>query len=112
MEYDAADKKTDQEDPCFIYLQGTDLENVESIKYLGVTITSDLRWNIHVSNVCTKANRTLGFLRRNLYSFPQEIKEAAYKGLVRPVLDYGSSVWDPPGRIRKGAKARCQICDR
>ena len=76
-------------------LEGTNLENVESIKYLGVTITSDLRWNTHVSNVCTKANRTLGFLRRNLYSCPQEVKEAAYKGLVRPVLDYGSSVWDP-----------------
>ena len=68
-------------------LEGTNLENVESIKYLGVTITSDLRWNTHVSNVCTKANRTLGFLRRNLYSCPQEVKEAAYKGLVRPVLD-------------------------
>ena len=77
-------------------LEETDLENVESIKYLGVTITTDLRWNTHVSNVCTKANRTLGFLRRNLYSCPQEVKEAAYKGLVRPVLDYGSSVWDPP----------------
>ena len=50
-------------------LEGTDLENVESIKYLGVTITSDLRWNTHVSNVCTKANRTLGFLRKNLYYF-------------------------------------------
>ena len=45
------------------------------------------------------ANRTLGFLRRNLYSCPQEVKEAAYKGLVRPVLDYGSSVWDPPGIV-------------
>ena len=78
-------------------LEGTNLENVESIKYLGVTITSDLRWNTHVSNVCTKANRTLGFLRRNLYSCPKEVKEAAYKGLMRPVLDYGSSVWDPPG---------------
>ena len=77
-------------------LEGTDLENVESIKYLGVTITSDLRWNSHISNVCTKANRTLGFLRRNLYSCHQEVKEAAYKGLVRQVLDYGSSVWDPP----------------
>ena len=75
--------------------EGTDLEKVESIKYLGVTITSYLRWNAHVSNVCTKANRTLGFLRRNLYSCPQEVKETAYKGLVRPVLDYGSSVWDP-----------------
>ena len=80
-------------------LEGTDLENVESIKYLGVTITSDLRWNTHVSNVCTKANRTLGFLKRNFYSCPQEVKEAAYKGLVRPVLDYGSSVWDPPSVV-------------
>ena len=76
-------------------LEGTDLENVESIKYVGVTITSDT----HISNVCTKANRTLGFLRRSLYSCPQEVKEAAYKGLVRPVLDYGSSVWEPPGVV-------------
>ena len=80
-------------------LEGTDLENVGSIKYLGVTITNELRWNTHVSNVCTKDNRTLGFLRRNLYFCPQEVKEAAYKGLVRPVLDYGSSVWDPPGVV-------------
>ena len=33
------------------------------------------------------------------WSCPQEVKEAAYKGLVRPVLDYGSSVWDPPGVV-------------
>ena len=56
---------------------------------------------IHVSNICTKANRTLGFLRRNLYACPQEVKEAAYKGLVHPVLDpvqeYSGSVWDPLG---------------
>ena len=76
-------------------LEGTVLENVESIKYLGVTITSDLKWNAHISNVCTKANRTLGFLRRNLFSYPQDVKEAAYKSLVRPILEYGSSVWDP-----------------
>ena len=76
-------------------LEGTVLENVESIKYLGVTITNDLKWNTHISNVCTKANRNLGFLRRNLYSCFPDVKEAAYKGRVRPVLEYGSSVWDP-----------------
>ena len=43
-------------------LARTVLENVEKIKYLGVTITNDLKWNIHVSNICTKANRTFGFL--------------------------------------------------
>ena len=76
-------------------LEGTVLENVDSIKYLGVTITSDLKWNSHIRNVCSKANRTLGFLRRNLFSCPQDVKEAAYKSMVRPILEYGSTVWDP-----------------
>ena len=60
MQYDANNNETDKKDPCFIY---SVLENVESIKYLGVTITNDLRWNTHASNICSKANRTLGFLR-------------------------------------------------
>ena len=36
-----------------------------------------------VANICTKANRTLGFLKRKLYSYPQEVKAAAYKGLCQ-----------------------------
>ena len=76
-------------------VDGTVLENLDHIKYLGVTITFNLRWNTHISNVYTKANITLGFLRRTLVSCPQDVKEAAYKGMVRPILDYGSSVWDP-----------------
>ena len=65
------------------------------MKYLGVTITNDLKWNTRVSNIYTKANRTLGFLRRNLAACPRDVKESAYKGLVRPILEFGSSVWDP-----------------
>ena len=76
-------------------LEGTALENVDNIKYLGVTITNDLKWNMHISNICTKPNRTLGFLRRTLFSCLQNVKEAAYKGMVCPILEYGSSVWDP-----------------
>ena len=57
-------------------LEGTVLQNVDKIKYLGVTITEDLKWkpHHHDSNICTKANRTLGFLRRNLYPCPQDVK--------------------------------------
>ena len=83
-------------------LEGTVLENVDNIKYLGVTISKDLKWNTHVSNVCTKANRNLGFLRRNLSSCPpppQDVKGTAYKGLVRPVLEYASPVWAPHGIV-------------
>ena len=45
-----------------------------------------------------------------------QVKEAAYKGLVCPVLEYGSSVWDPPGVVLQeeleSAKSRTQIRDR
>ena len=45
---------------------------------------------------------------------PQEVKKAAYIGLVCPVLDYGSLIWDPPppprcsspGRIRESMQKR------
>ena len=77
MQHGAADKKSIKIQASYT-LEGTVLENVESIKYLGVTITSDLKWNSHIRNVCSKANRTHGFLRRNLFSCPQVVKEAAY----------------------------------
>ena len=71
-------KKLTNKSQASYTLEGTVLENVESIKCLGVTITNDLKWMTHIINICTKVNRTLGFLRRNLYSCPQDVKEAAY----------------------------------
>ena len=66
--------------------EGTVLENVDNVKYLGVIISKDLKWNTHVINVCTKTNKTLGFLKYNLLSCPKDVKRTAFKGLVRPVL--------------------------
>ena len=63
-------------------LEGAVLENMDDIKYLGVTITNDLKWNTHTSSICTKANSTLGFLRQTLFSCPQNVKKVAYKGMV------------------------------
>ena len=53
-------KEADEKGPCFIYFGGNGPRKYRSIKYLGVTITNDLRWNTHVGNICTKANRTIG----------------------------------------------------
>ena len=79
------------------------LANVTSAKYLGVTIAQDLDWDLHVHNITTKANRTLGFLRRNLKVNNIRLKEIAYKAMVRPTLEYACTVWDPykEGQIRK-----------
>ena len=40
-------------------LEGTVLENVDNIKYLGVTISKDLKWNTHVSETNLVAFRAV-----------------------------------------------------
>ena len=79
----------------FYQLDNTILQQVSSNPYLGITISEDLQWSTHINNICKKANSTLGFLRRNLKNCPHECRKLAYTTLVRPILEYGSSVWDP-----------------
>jgi len=71
------------------------LTPVDSHPYLGVHISNKLNWNNHIQKMCAKANRSLGFIRRNLYSCNQSTKLQAYTSLVRPLLEYSSAVWDP-----------------
>ena len=47
------------------------LEQVQSAKYLGLTITDNLDWGQHVSEISCKATKTMGFLRRNLALAPK-----------------------------------------
>ena len=69
-------------------LKGEDLVFLDSIKYLGVTITNNLHWGKHIEEVCAKAYRILGLLKRNLSACTKVVKLQGYKGLVRQVLKY------------------------
>ena len=71
------------------------LENVDQNPYLGVLFTNTLKWDTHINNILAKANKSLGFLRRNISKFPEEIKKRAYQAIVTPNVEYASSAWDP-----------------
>ena len=71
------------------------LWNVNEARYLGVIIDSKLNFNKQIDSVCKKANSTLAFLKRNLYSCKHEIKSDAYLIYVRPVLEYAVCSWAP-----------------
>ena len=59
------------------------------------TTKNDLRWNSHVENIVVKANKSLGFVRRNLYPCSENTKHSANVTIVRPNLEYTTAVWDP-----------------
>lgn len=88
---------TTKKQPVHFYynMHGHILESVKTAKYLGITLSSDLKWNTHIQQTVAKANRSLSFIRRNLKVNSKTIKERAYQTLVRPKLEYCCTVWDP-----------------
>ena len=63
------------------------LESVGGFKYLGVEISSNLTFNNHIQKICTSANRSIGFIKRNIRTKSPAIREMAYKTLVRPLVE-------------------------
>lgn len=82
------------------YVDGRKLSPVINHPYLGVMLSNDLKWNSHVNNIVAKANRSLGFVKRNLYSCPETTKRSGYVTIVRPTLEYATTV-DPYRQVKQ-----------
>ena len=66
-----------------------------SVKYLGVTISSNLTWSEHIKSTCKKAKQWLGFIHRYLGQSPPNVRHQIYRATVLPKLEYCCAVWDP-----------------
>ena len=76
-------------------MHNQELESVDAVKYLGVTISKDLSWNTLINDITSTAYRTLGFVKRNVVTKNKDIKTMAYNSLVSPQIEYASAVWSP-----------------
>ena len=63
--------------------------------YLGITIHQNVKWPNHINRILSKANSVLWFFQHNLKPANHDLKELAYISLVRSILEYSSTVWDP-----------------
>ena len=73
----------------------THLEDIQSDKYLGVVLDNRLSFNKHTDEISKKATNLLNLCRRNLHMCHENIKETAYKAIIRPHLEYASPSWNP-----------------
>ena len=91
-----------------IILNGHRVEQVRSFILLGVSISEGLSWSGHINQVCSRSRCLLGFLYRSFGVARPPCLAKLYKALVLPVLDYCSTVWDPPHRVHQVALERVQ----
>ena len=78
---------------CELSLSNDPIEQTTSLKYLGVTIDQDLRYDVYIKELINKLNRALGVLRRAAYYVNQTTRVTLFNTLVLPYIDYCSTVW-------------------
>ena len=72
------------------------------MKDLGITFSSNGKFDTHISNITNKAFRTLGFINRSFKNFYNPLTYITlFNSLVRPTLEYASPVWSPYTQTNK-----------
>ena len=80
-------------DPFVILLNGTALEQTDSIKYLGIYIDKNLAWNEHINAVCNKVSKNIGILCKLRHYVDIDTLRSVYFSLIFPYLQYGALTW-------------------
>ena len=72
------------------------LQRVQEVKDLGVTTSSNLSWELHVTRIVLKPNRMLDLLKRTCPLITDiKVRRTLYLSLVKSQLSYATVVWSP-----------------
>jgi hypothetical protein len=70
------------------------INRVDSAGILGITLQSNMKWNVHVENIIKKASKRLYILRLLRRSNANnETLITVYCTVIRPILEYACRVW-------------------
>ena len=79
--------------PPNLEFDNTMLTPSESHKHLGVTLSNNCKWTIHINNIILSATKLLGIIRKIKYTIRGRAFNQIYISFIRPRLEYASSVW-------------------
>jgi len=84
-------------------IQGRQLDTMKTTRNFGVQISSTLKSADHCHESYCKANQLLGLTKKTIKHRNPALMVRLYKSLVRPHLEYYSSVWSPHYRKKQDA---------
>ena len=71
------------------------LDTVHEEVDLGVTVDDQLKFSKHIDTKISKANKLLGLKRHTFKFLTADTLTLLYKSLIRPHVEYATSVWSP-----------------
>ena len=75
-------------------IDGSEVEQVESFKFLAIHVSSDLTWSALVRHCVTKAQRRLFFLRRlRGFGLDRQVLVKFYHTVIESVLSLSITIW-------------------
>ncbi len=75
-------------------IMNSSVTTVESFRFLGTTISQDLKWDNHINSIVKKAQQGLYFLRQlRKFNLPQELLKQFYSAIIESVLCTSITVW-------------------
>ena len=63
------------------------------VKLLGITLDNNLKFDKHVSNICSRANRKLGALKSVATFLPSKKRRILFKAFIESQFKYCPLVW-------------------
>ena len=77
-----------------LYFNGVQVTQQSEHKHLGVVLSDDLKWTKHINYIVGKALQKIGALYRQSSKLSRSQIESIYLSMIRPVLEYGSILFD------------------
>ena len=71
------------------------LRSSDCEKDIGIHVDEHLSFDTHINYIANKANRVLAITRKSFEFMDIQTFKYLYKGLIRPQLEYATSVWHP-----------------
>ena len=88
---------------------GIDIDKSEFVSDLGVCMSQDGHFKIHIDDICISARKTVSWICRTFKSRSVATMSTAWKSLVLPKLEYCSQLWCP---IAKGDIQKLELIQR
>ena len=69
------------------------------LRDLGVQLSSNLSFSIHIENTVTAASKLVGWALRTFVGRGRGVMLTVFKSLIQPKLDYCSQLWSPADQL-------------